>query len=171
MQQSRFSRFISAHLPSRLTISSSHIVLHSFVQFSVTSRSSILLPLLSNLPTLFFTTSLRADLDTLASLREKLSILWGDLEERKSESSRLKSPFKQPEDTNSPPFECCLKEYGIRSRKRRKSLKEDDDRESDEDDDDDNGDDDERAEGGAGELGHKMRLWERRWRMWGTTIS
>lgn len=139
------------------------------MQFPEPIQFPILHPLLSNLQTLFFyPLSLRTDADTLASLREKLSLLWGNLEERKSKSEK-NSPSKQAEDTKSPTFECCLKEYGIRSRRRKKSLKEENDcREGDDDDDDDDG---ERAEGGVGEVEGKTTGWERKWRMWGTTIS
>lgn len=130
--------------------------------------------------------SLRTDADTLASLREKLSFLWGNLEERKLKSGNI-SPSKQggEEDSKSPTFECCLKEYGIRTRRRQKKslLKEgkdcreeeddeDDDHDDDDHDDDGDGNDDERAEGGAGEGKIDERMgWERKWRMWGTTIS
>ncbi|KAI9794957.1 MAG: hypothetical protein M1833_007331 [Piccolia ochrophora] len=86
--------------------------------------------------------NLRKDPTTLAQLREQLFVLWGDLEERKSshptkvlqqrdpnQGSRQRSPTKSIVDQDSDlegdsggniassgrPFECCLKEYGVRS--------------------------------------------------------
>lgn len=172
MRQSRFPRFISAHLPSQIHHFSRAISfcirLCSFhnqpvPQFYI--RSCLIFK-----PYSFYLLSLRADADTLASLREKLSLLWGNLEERKSKSGK-KSPSKQAEDTKSPSFECCLKEYGIRSRRRKKLLKEENDCRENDDNDDDDEDDGERAEGGAGEVGDRTTGWERKWRLWGTTIS
>ncbi|KAL8792673.1 MAG: hypothetical protein Q9195_004733 [Heterodermia aff. obscurata] len=43
----------------------------------------------------------------LSTLREKLFLLWGDLEERKTSS--------QLNEARSKPFTCCLQEYGVRS--------------------------------------------------------
>lgn len=141
-----------------------HIFLHSFLQSPAPIHSPILQPLLTYLPIISFSPlSLRADLDTLLSLREKLSLLWGSLEERKSKSS-AKNYSSKPEDTTSPAFECCLKEYGIRSQRRKDLLKEDDGSEPVKEED-------EWAKGGAGEVQDKEWGWERRWRMWGTTIS
>ncbi|KAK2739612.1 hypothetical protein FQN55_009348 [Onygenales sp. PD_40] len=80
---------------------------------------------------------LRANPDILTSLREKLFILWGDLEERKSANP---AAFDINESSGKPstrPFECCIKEFGVRSRK--------------------------------GESGDGFG-WERRFRMYGTTI-
>jgi len=98
---------------------------------------------------------------TLALLRQKLFILWGDLEERKNQITSAKTHQNPPKPTNlnpptqkdhtfsnlertnsgrikevwetpkSRPFQCCIKEYGVREGER----------------------------------------WERRWRMFGTTIS
>ncbi|KAI9870419.1 MAG: hypothetical protein M1830_004277 [Pleopsidium flavum] len=109
--------------------------------------------------------NLRENSMALASLREKLFILWGDLEERKAaEASALK-----PRDPNkgqtistldsrktsakastpvAKPFVCCLKEYGVRTRLV-KSVNSDDSN-------------DEAEEDGKG--------WERRFRMFGTVI-
>jgi len=109
--------------------------------------------------------SLRKSPTALATLREKLFILWGDLEERKAaEASALK-----PRDANrgqitnaldgrkistkssapvAKPFVCCLKEYGVRTRMV-KSVGSDDC--NDEAEEDANG-------------------WERRFRMFGTVI-
>lgn len=164
MQQSRFPRFISTHFLCTFTISYSSY-LSAFV-FAISSTDPFpYSTTASNLSPnhLFFPLSLRADLDTLLSLREKLSLLWGSLEERKSKSS-AKNYSSKPEDTTSPAFECCLKEYGIRSQRRKDLLKEDDGSEPVKEED-------EWAKGGAGEVQDKEWGWERRWRMWGTTIS
>jgi protection of telomeres protein 1 len=48
---------------------------------------------------------LRRDASTLAQLREKLFILWGNLEEVKAGREATHS---------SKPFECCVKEYGVK---------------------------------------------------------
>ncbi|KAK5119075.1 hypothetical protein LTR62_000286 [Meristemomyces frigidus] len=45
---------------------------------------------------------LRSDSQMLAKLREKLCILWGNLEEK-----------KEGDELSSRPFECCLQEYGV----------------------------------------------------------
>ena len=86
--------------------------------------------------------NLHAGPNTLSQLREKLFILWGDLEERKSKSRALqeKNPNairgveegkREMEVPRAKPFQCCLKEYGVKVRGK----------------------------------------WERRFRMFGTTIS
>jgi protection of telomeres protein 1 len=76
-------------------------------------------------------------------LREKLFILWGDLEERKSsievEALKELTPNKKIKATNdsvakgggmsrvdlaqssAKPFECCIKEYGVLEKRRQKS--------------------------------------------------
>ena len=76
--------------------------------------------------------SLRKDRKTLAQLREKLFILWGDLEERKTAKAvlreisangqvvkslaEIKSKAAQAQSPALPPaFNCCIKEYGIRA--------------------------------------------------------
>lgn len=64
----------------------------------------------------------------LNKLREKLSILWGNLEERKSEATSAGQPYppnvmkKGPSSASDPelsniPFDCCIKEYGIELQK------------------------------------------------------
>ncbi len=103
--------------------------------------------------------SLRESPKALATLREKLFLLWGDLEERKSRASttlkqidgNAESPQKG-EAPKSKPFHCCLKEYGVKKRMQRNV--EIGDRERD-DGCDDEGED---------------WVWERRWKMFGTTI-
>lgn len=97
--------------------------------------------------TLTSISSLRANDQALATLREKLFLLWGDLEERRSTG-------KDIQDLNTPRFECCLQEYGIRSQQRRKGPAEQSEGDADSEDSDI-----------ERELG-----WERRWRMFGTTI-
>jgi len=52
--------------------------------------------------------SLRRDPTALNNLRERLFILWGNLEELKS-AGKL-TPETPP---SSIPFECCIKEYGV----------------------------------------------------------
>ena len=103
--------------------------------------------------------SLRKSPKALAALREKLFLLWGDLEERKArKASSLKEvggnarlPFKQ-EKPQSKPFQCCLKEYGVRKRSQRgigivKGI------------------------GGDKCAGEEENWeWERKWKMFGTTI-
>ncbi|OAP63013.1 hypothetical protein AYL99_02240 [Fonsecaea erecta] len=52
-----------------------------------------------------------ANQDVLATLKEKLFHLWGDLQERKEESSTTaEEPHGKP---SARPFECLIKEYGI----------------------------------------------------------
>ncbi|KAK2810288.1 hypothetical protein FQN50_003019 [Emmonsiellopsis sp. PD_5] len=80
---------------------------------------------------------LRANPDALASLREKLFILWGDLEERKSANPAAFDINESSGKSSTRPFECCIKEFGVRSRK--------------------------------GKSGDGFG-WERRFRMYGTTI-
>lgn len=82
---------------------------------------------LSRPPHVFFLTSfgishlsLRRNEATLAVLKEKLFILWGDFEEKKLEllaKNRLGSDsdsYVQVESVSSMPFACCVKEYGVR---------------------------------------------------------
>ena len=103
--------------------------------------------------------SLRKSPKALAILREKLFLLWGDLEERKSLTSNAltevsnnpQSPKKE-ETRKSKPFQCCLKEYGVKRRahqtKHIGELESENDSAEEEDD----------------------WVWERRWKMFGTTI-
>jgi len=66
-------------------------------------------------------TDLREDATLLNQLREKLYILWGDLEEQKRKEDAVErnakraklddKPEEQPRPSNLP-FSCCLQEYG-----------------------------------------------------------
>lgn len=58
--------------------------------------------------------SLRKDKAALAQLREKLFIMWGDLEELKSSGASLPLAVgaKSGVASNNP-FECCIHEYGV----------------------------------------------------------
>ena len=137
-------------------------------------------------------TDLRRDGATLAALREKLFLLWGDLEERKSASAHpdggaevgadadKHTPTRKNMPIRSKAFECCIKEYGIKVRKkntppppRHEQLKKlgpyngiqwleelfvPSQREDNEQHDDN------------GEAGKWDWEWQRRWRLWGTTI-
>ena len=47
----------------------------------------------------------------LAILREKLFVLWGDLQERKESQSQSLDAVSR--GASAKPFECCIKEYGI----------------------------------------------------------
>ena len=105
--------------------------------------------------------SLGKNSDALARLRERLFILWGDLEERKTRSTatapRAVSPNTKKSKTdddqavmkNQHPsgkvFECCLKEYGVRVRRSHRPV--------------------------GASAGHDgQSIWERRYQMFGTTI-
>lgn len=104
--------------------------------------------------------SLRASPQALSSLREKLFLLWGDLEELKSQAKPTSLPDQDQDPAPNPkskPFECCLKEYGIR--KTRNMAK------ADRASVDEEGDDSETRSTRDENYG-----WERRWRLWGTTI-
>jgi len=83
--------------------------------------------------------SLRTNEQALATLHEKLFLLWGDLEEHKTAGKEL-------QDLKTPRFECCLQEYGIRTSQSGADA------------------DSEKSET------EKGAKWERRWRMFGTTI-
>lgn len=90
--------------------------------------------------------------------------MWGDLEERKTRNA---TTFKQvdgnsasPRKAEAPrmkPFQCCIKEYGVKKRIQR--ITEEDASESE----DESGD-------GRGQ-NRSGWVWERRWRMFGCTIS
>ena len=55
--------------------------------------------------------------EALASLREKLFVLWGDLEEKKNECAKIGSELRDAGlKVSSNPFECLIKEYGVNSR-------------------------------------------------------
>ncbi|KAH0536852.1 hypothetical protein FGG08_006315 [Glutinoglossum americanum] len=115
---------------------------------------------------------LRKNPDTLNLLREKLFILWGDLQERKSNptGSALReldpnNDIRPVSDTaakddgsvvragltqsSAKVFECCIKEYGVLDKKRRQK-----------------GD---ATRGGDADYSEEM--WLRRFRMFGTTIN
>ncbi|GBF64456.1 protection of telomeres protein [Trichophyton mentagrophytes] len=56
--------------------------------------------------------NLRDNQDALSNLREKLFVLWGDLEERKS--ADIDAFYSGKADTvSTKPFTCCIKEYGV----------------------------------------------------------
>ena len=57
--------------------------------------------------------SLREDSRSLAELKEKLFILWGDLEELKSAGTVLPAGSNAEKRASSNPFECCIQEYGV----------------------------------------------------------
>ncbi|KAM5481091.1 hypothetical protein MaudMau93_007261 [Microsporum audouinii] len=55
--------------------------------------------------------------EMLARLREKLFLLWGDLEERKS--ADIDAFYAgQTDAVSAKPFICCIKEYGVKTRNR-----------------------------------------------------
>jgi hypothetical protein len=54
----------------------------------------------------------KENVQQLATLKEKLFHLWGDLQERKEECSTVEALSVKP---NARPFECLIKEYGVRS--------------------------------------------------------
>jgi len=102
--------------------------------------------------------SLRNSPTALAELREKLFILWGDLEEQKGRKS---ASLKQIDGNSRPSkeevpkckaFQCCLKEYGVKTKIQRSVEREESGSEDDQADEEDDW------------------VWERRWRMFGTTI-
>ena len=93
---------------------------------------------------------------------EKLFLLWGDLEERKVKQAKEEANVLKEVDGNKQstgrkdtreskrwPFQCCLKEYGVKVKR------------------------------GDGEACDEIikrqtgdpQLWERRWRLWGCTIN
>ncbi|OAX76901.1 hypothetical protein ACJ72_08806, partial [Emergomyces africanus] len=55
---------------------------------------------------------LRENPALLSDLREKLFILWGDLEERKRAPDP--DPNKQIASASTKPFICCIKEFGVK---------------------------------------------------------
>jgi len=48
----------------------------------------------------------------LNKLREKLYILWGDLEEKKKAEGEQVAKRQRLEEPSNRPFDCCLQEYG-----------------------------------------------------------
>lgn len=111
-----------------------------------------------------FILSLRKSPAALDTLREKLFLLWGDLEERKArEATALKrvdgnsaSPRKD-ETPRMKPFQCCLKEYGVKKRIQRIT--------------EENASESENQSREEYEQDRNDWVWERRWRMFGCTIS
>lgn len=96
--------------------------------------------------------NLRRNPTALSALREKLFILWGDLEERKSRGDTALTPRDPNASISLPPtrpFTCCIKEYGVRYK--RQDINAESGEEKDDEDD--------------------ICNWERRFRMSGTTIS
>jgi protection-of-telomeres protein 1 len=103
--------------------------------------------------------SLRKSPKALAELREKLFLMWGDLEEQKGRRSTTLQPIggnarhlEKEEVPKSKAFHCCLKEYGVKKKIHGSVEREDIGNESSQAEEDN----------GWG--------WERRWRMFGTTI-
>ncbi|KAL9113097.1 MAG: hypothetical protein Q9227_002709 [Pyrenula ochraceoflavens] len=93
---------------------------------------------------------LRRKPQALTQLREKLFVLWGDLEEQKRERDREQDPAaagddlgmkltQRPLEVKSRAFECLVKEFGIRKR-------------------------------GVSDEKDPTKLWERRFRLYGTRI-
>ncbi|KAK4694923.1 protection of telomeres protein 1, partial [Lecanoromycetidae sp. Uapishka_2] len=115
--------------------------------------------------------NLRKSPEALETLREKLFLLWGDLEERKSREPAVfkqidpnpRSPRKG-ELPKSKPFECCLKEYGVKRKVKQSNSTEESESGNDGDSESENCNDQKRV---------KRRndwVWERKWRMFGCTI-
>ncbi|PGH01792.1 hypothetical protein AJ80_08958 [Polytolypa hystricis UAMH7299] len=94
--------------------------------------------------------NLRKDPRSLGQLREKLFILWGDLEERKAAKGD-DDAFNEDDRkaSTAPPFVCCIKEYGVKVEVD-SEMQENDDAEDD--------------------MLMPSLGWERRFRMFGTTI-
>lgn len=86
---------------------------------------------------------LRDQPQELAKLKEKLFVLWGDLEEKKAETGKTGLQLELARDdeamVSSKPFECLIKEYGVKAV----------------------------SENGMGLNGH----WERMFRIFGTNIG
>lgn len=75
-------------------------------------------------------TNLSQDTETLETLRQRMFLLWGDLEERKqatmSKARRLRAANGPPPDSSdneeaskgltNRPFSCCIRQYGIKIR-------------------------------------------------------
>ena len=110
-------------------------------------------------------TSLRKSPTALAELRERLFLLWGDLEERKSRQALTPKEINgnakatgKHERPKSKAFQCCLKEYGVKVQVDKASSRNGDEMEEDND----------TAE--KQNIEEKDWVWERRWRIFGTTI-
>ncbi|KAJ5656653.1 hypothetical protein N7507_008603 [Penicillium longicatenatum] len=61
-------------------------------------------------------TDLRANPNNLDALREKLFLLWGNLEEKKREGANAAQGqnWTPPAGLSGVPVQCCIKEYGVR---------------------------------------------------------
>ncbi|KAL8903995.1 MAG: hypothetical protein Q9207_003575, partial [Kuettlingeria erythrocarpa] len=105
--------------------------------------------------------NLRRKSQALAALREKLFLLWGDLEERKE--TKAAGEREEQAEPKSMPFECCIKEYGVRSRRRAQVAADHDPSGGERD-----GHSEGHAGGGRGEENNWG--WERKFAMFGTTI-
>ncbi|KAL8731374.1 MAG: hypothetical protein Q9166_003466 [cf. Caloplaca sp. 2 TL-2023] len=60
--------------------------------------------------------NLRRKPQRLAELRERLFLLWGDLEEKKTAAANSNEVCNGVKSAKSMPFTCCVKQYGIRKR-------------------------------------------------------
>lgn len=101
----------------------------------------------------FNTDSLRENPETLSQLRETLFILWGDLEERKSADP---DNF-DPDDTKAASamsFTCCIQEYGVNLSSSNPRSESDDE-----------------VDNLPESLDANRFGWDRRFRMFGTTIQ
>ncbi|OCL03931.1 hypothetical protein AOQ84DRAFT_226728 [Glonium stellatum] len=58
-------------------------------------------------------TDLRKDSQSLVKLKEKLFVLWGNLQELKSSGAALPPASSADKGLSSQPFECCIQEYGV----------------------------------------------------------
>lgn len=103
--------------------------------------------------------SLRKSPTALLELREKLFLMWGDLEEQKRRKSTSlhvlggnSRQIEKEDVTKSKAFYCCLKEYGVKKKIQRSAER-----------------DKSRSEGDQAGDDYDW-VWERRWRMFGTTI-
>ncbi|OKL57574.1 hypothetical protein UA08_07010 [Talaromyces atroroseus] len=99
--------------------------------------------------------NLRENRSILNRLKEKLCVLWGDLEEYKNAGMR----DGQQKGPSQRPFTCCVKEYGVRCTCQRKAIL------GDGDDSDSNG-----VVLGPEHNQHCLG-WERRFALFGTTIN
>ncbi|CAO1599215.1 hypothetical protein XANCAGTX0491_002951 [Xanthoria calcicola] len=86
----------------------------------------------------------------LAALGEKLFLLWGDLQEKMNAAAIDGTDGEEGKGVRTMPFVCCIKEYGIRSSRKPRD-----------------GDD---GHGGGESEQEENHGWERRFRMFGTTI-
>ncbi|EEH44823.2 uncharacterized protein PADG_01112 [Paracoccidioides brasiliensis Pb18] len=109
--------------------------------------------------------NLRKNPGALSDLREKLFILWGDLEERKSANNATEinanvninnTDTDKQVSASTKPFICCIKEFGVRNSSAIRSSA----------DEEMEVDDRSGSESGSG----SAFGWERRFRMFGTTI-